>query len=195
MNTIIDALIDKASNSLLLTSATSRAWPFIQPLFAPDGYFPNGITLIPTNPVASSVDEVKLVGTATIDRANFAAEATFSGSGPNVELELVLTVTLASLAGKGSALRAAWEPKVTFRSNAGKKAIHVDAARGTVRIGSIKLEAEVKLPSLRIEATLTPEEHGESLSTVMGAYALDDVKAGLKLKEIRLHAYPSRGAY
>ncbi|MCB1906882.1 MAG: hypothetical protein KDH15_05885 [Rhodocyclaceae bacterium] len=184
---------DSSQTSLVLTRESTEAWPNIQPLFAVDGYFPNGLTIRPTRPVSSSAREVLVTGTAAIHASSFAVEARFHGSGRDVDLEITVSLTLARLAGEGSALRGAWQPAVTFKSNRGRRTIDLQAARGTIHVAGVTVAAQLTTPGLLIEATIAPDD--KSLSSIAGAFAFGNVGRGLMIEQMRLRADPWRGVY
>lgn len=208
---------DEAGSAVVLTAKTTQSWPLIQPLFAAGGYFPDGLTIASPKIISSSASETRLTGTALISAASFAVEATFSGSGQHVELELTVTVTLAKLTGDGGMLSAAWQPKVTFKSNGGNRKIDLDGASATLQLGSFELTATLQMgfpqiatrlmpaaepkksrlyvtsPGPQIVATLRPDS--QRLSTLAGLYGLPDVEPGLALKALRLTADPWEGLY
>lgn len=184
---------DSSKTSLVLTRETTKAWPNVQPLFAADGYFPDGLTISPTSPLSPSSHEVRVTGTAAIRSARFAVEAVFVGSEADLDLEITVSLTLAKLTGGGSALRAAWQPRVTFKSNGGRRTIDLQAASGTLHIGSVEVAAQLTTPGLLIEATIAPDK--TSLSTIAGSFAMGDVERGLMIEQIRFRADPWQGVY
>ncbi|MGK7865487.1 DUF6603 domain-containing protein [Falsiroseomonas sp. E2-1-a4] len=158
MTGIVDALGDLTSGTLLLTKETTQAWPFVQPLFAAGGYFPDGLTITATKLRASSATEATVSGTTLIDSASLAVEAKFSGSGDAVNLDLSLSVSLAKLTGDGSSLRieAEWKPQLTFRSNGGHRTVELHATRGVMHIGSLELTASFEMSDPEIMPRLRP---------------------------------------
>ena len=219
MSGTLDTLIDPQTQELRLTRHTTQGWPFIQPLFADGGYFPDGLTVTSSASRSPSANETTVTGTTVIDFASFAVEAKFSGLGQDTDLELILTVSLAELTGGGSALSASWQPQVKFKSNRGVRKIELDAARGTLRLCGFDLVAtlemsvpqtvtrlqvgalspsastplEVTMPGPRLVATLKPVN--QPLSAFTSQYALGAVGPELNLKELILSAEPWGGRY
>jgi|GEM_PF-3314774 len=215
----ITALIDQ-EHTLPLTQETTQPWPFVQRLFAKDGYFPGGLTITAAKLTSPSADTATVSGTTVIGAMGLSVEATFSGSGNAVDLDLSLCITLAKLTGDGSTLRveAEWQPKVTFKSNGGDRTFELNVARGVLHIGSVELTASLEMPTAEIMPRRKPGTLGlmdgawlsatmpgpqivakvrpdkQLLSTVTDAHALGEVGA-LSLEEIRLTADPWSGTY